>query len=68
MKLTQGPMYFPRLFSESQCPICAKILQWSELKAGHQAKAECCNKIFIATLNYVGITIEDNNVQKEITS
>jgi len=68
VKLTQGPMYFPRLFSESQCPICAKILQWSELKAGHQAKAECCNKIFIATLNYVGITIEDNNVQKEITS
>jgi len=66
MKLQSGVAYFPRLFSEAQCPECSKILQWKELEPQKRVKAQCCNKIFTATLNYVGITIEDIQSIKEI--
>jgi hypothetical protein len=59
MKLIAGVAYFPRLFSEAQCPECSRILEWRELEPQKRVKAQCCNKIFIAILNYVGITIED---------
>ena len=68
MKLTQGPMYFPRLFSEAQCPVCSKILQWTESKPQREVKAQCCGKIITATLNYVGITIEDTEIVQEASN
>ena len=66
MKLIPGVAYFPKLFSEAQCPECSRVLQWTESKPRSQVKAQCCNKIFTATLNYVGITIENIDTVKEI--
>ena len=68
MKLIQGPMYFPRVFSEAQCPECSKVLQWTESKPQREVKAQCCGKIITATLNYVGITIEDIQPVKEVSN
>jgi hypothetical protein len=66
MKLNQGIMYFPRLFSEAQCPQCSKVLHWIESEPQSKVQSQCCGKIFIATLNYVGITIESIEPIKEI--
>jgi len=59
MKLEKGVFYFPRLLTEAQCPVCSKILEWIQTESRNKVKAQCCNKIFTATLNYVGITIDD---------
>lgn len=60
MKLFQnGVMYFPRIFSEGQCCVCSKILQWEVINPGREARAECCGKIFNVFLNYVNVKIED---------
>jgi hypothetical protein len=59
MKIMPGVYYFPRVFTEAQCPFCSKILEWIPTEAKNRVRAECCDKIFTATLNYVGITIDD---------
>ena len=59
MKLIEGIIYFPSLFTESQCPTCLKILQWTEIERGSKFEARCCDKIFHASVNYVSIKIED---------
>jgi hypothetical protein len=60
MKLTEGVIYFPRVFVESQCPTCSKVLQWSVTKHGSEAKSkECCGKIFNVFLNYVRVELEE---------
>jgi len=59
MKLQPGIVYFPKIFMEAQCPFCSKILDWIPTESKSRVRAVCCNKIFTATLNYVGITIDD---------
>lgn len=65
MKLAPGIVYFPRLLLEAQCPFCSKVLEWKETESKSKIKSECCNKVFTATPNYVGITIDDIQTKKE---
>lgn len=67
MKLQSGVVYFPRIFTEAQCPVCSKILEWIPLESKNKVRAQCCNKMFTATLNYVGITIDNLEGSNEIT-
>ncbi len=61
MKLIEGTIYFPKLFSESQCSDCGKILQWFETIPKSEFESKCCNKVFKARVNYVNIKIEEVN-------
>jgi hypothetical protein len=64
MKLSQGVFYFPGILTEAQCPDCSRVLQWMPTESRNRVKAICCDKIFTATLNYVGITINDIETKK----
>lgn len=68
MKVIGGILYFPGILTEAQCPDCSRVLQWKATRFRNKVKAECCNKIFTATLNYVGITIESIEPVKEISN
>ena len=62
-----GVFYFPGILTEAQCPVCSRVLQWVQTETKNRIKSICCDKVFTASLNYVGITVDDiRDKQKEI--